>query len=313
MKQVIFNVGGALSTYTEFDDKKLLIDIGKSSDFNPIMEFLLPLYKKRNSDKRNVNSVEKYSIDQLLISHLHKDHLSCIKDFDDNFYPELLTCPNDNLGMPDRHSVNWDLVGSENEEFMITLRNMLIGRTPPLRTTSDQNEFIYYIPPQDVEDNKELNSESYCNNISIAVFLFVNNYRIFLPGDLQKLGMEKIISLNHLLRNKLKGGVDVLVAPHHGLKSSFSTILFDNMKDNKTNALNIISEKPNNPDEARDVDSRYSSSDYCFGNNNLKGGNGIEKCYQVKTSRGHIFIDYSYKNQPHFEIITDINELIDKF
>ena len=48
MKQVVFNVGGALSVYTEFDDKKLLIDVGKSSDFNPVVDFLVPLYK--NSD-----------------------------------------------------------------------------------------------------------------------------------------------------------------------------------------------------------------------------------------------------------------------
>ena len=35
------------------------------------------------------------------------------------------------------------VVGNENEEFIITLRNMLTGRKPPLITTSDQNEFIY--------------------------------------------------------------------------------------------------------------------------------------------------------------------------
>jgi hypothetical protein len=312
MKQVIFNVGGALSTYTEFDDKKLLIDIGKSQEFNPITEFLLPLYQKRNSPRSHINPT-KYSIDQLIISHPHKDHLSGITDFDEYFCPDLLTCPNDNLGMPEGHNVNWNLVGSEDQDFIITLRKMLVGRIPPLRATSDQNEFIYYLPPQYVENNKEINAESYCNNISIATFLIINNFRIFLPGDLQKLGMEKIIELNYSLKNRLKGGVDVLIAPHHGLKSSFSTVLYDNMKDNKTNSLHIVSEKTNNPDEARDVDSRYSSSDYCFGNNNLKGGNGIEKCYQVKTSRGHIFIDYSNRNYPHFEIITDIAELIKKF
>jgi beta-lactamase superfamily II metal-dependent hydrolase len=311
MKQVIFNVGGALSVYTEFDNKKLLIDVGKSSEFNPIIDFLVPLYKRRNSEKAANSS--KYKIDQIIISHPHKDHLSVIKDFDDNFYPDLLTCPNDNRGMPERHLINWDLVGNEKEDFILTLRTMLEGRQPPLRTTSDQNEFIYYLPPQSVEDDQELKSESYCNNISIATFLIINNYRVFLPGDLQKSGMEKIINENHFLKNKLKGGIDVLICPHHGLKSSFSTFMFESMKNGKTNSLNIVSEKINNPDEARTVDTRYSSSDYCNGNNNLEGGNGVKDCYQVKTSRGHIFIDYSTKSHPSFEIITDNKVLIDKF
>ena len=105
MKQVIFNVGGALSTYTEFDDKKLLIDLGKSTDFNPITDFLLPLYNQRNA-KKSIYATDKYFIDQLIISHPHRDHLSAITDFNTNFYPDLLTCPNDNEGMPEGHKIN---------------------------------------------------------------------------------------------------------------------------------------------------------------------------------------------------------------
>lgn len=312
MKQVVFNVGGALSTYVEFDDKKLLIDCGKSCDYNPITDFLLPLYKKSNYEKSSANS-SRYKIDQLIISHPHKDHCSAINEFDSNFFPDLLTCPNCNEGMPEGHMINWNLFGNEEEEYMKTLKKMLVGRIPPLRATSDQNEFIYYLPPQSIENDQILRKESYCNNISIATFLIINNYRVFLPGDLQKEGMKEIIRQNYLLKNKLKGGVDVLICPHHGLRSSFSQELFDNMKDNKTRSLNIISEKVNIPEEARDIDGRYCSRDYCSGYNNLESCNGIKDCYQVKTSRGHILIDYTRKNYPHYEIICDGKELIDKF
>ena len=47
MKVVIFNVGAALSTHIETDNKKIVIDIGKNSDFSPVNDFLLPLFKKR--------------------------------------------------------------------------------------------------------------------------------------------------------------------------------------------------------------------------------------------------------------------------
>jgi beta-lactamase superfamily II metal-dependent hydrolase len=305
MKQVVFNVGGALSTYIEFDGNTLLVDVGKSDYFNPITDFLLPLYKKRNS-KRYANST-KYYIDQLIISHPHNDHISAIEDFSKNFYPELLTCPNDNFGMEEFHKINWDLV-DDNENVKI-LRQMLIGRTPPLTTTNTQNEFIYYIPPKSVERNNDLTNESYCNNISIAVYVKANGSRILMPGDLQKLGMQYLINTDALFYNILREGVDVLITPHHGLRSSFSTVMFDTMKNKKTRCLNIVSEKSTTTDSTRQIDTRYSTNEYCKGENNLLPS----PVYQRKTSNGHIYIDYSSFSSPQFEIITDTDILINKF
>jgi len=307
MKQVIFNVGGALSVYTEFDNKKLLIDIGKSSFFDPVLDFLKPLFDTRNDRKSNFDN-SRYHIDQLLISHPHNDHISSLENFKKYFYAELLTSPNDNAGMSENHKINWQLVG-ENDNVNI-LKEMLTGRFPPLRTTSDQNEFIYYIPPKDCENSAELSSESYCNNISIAVFLILNRYRIFLPGDLQKLGMEELLKKNYALRKNLSGGVDVLITPHHGLRSSFSASLFNEMKGKKTRSINIVSEKSDTKDD-RKVDTRYSTADYCLGKNNL--GSSTEKHYQVKTSHGHIFIDYNHVDHPKIDIIDEHNELINRF
>ncbi len=305
MKQVIFNVGGALSTYIEFDGKKLMVDVGKSESFHPITDFLLPLFRERGEIK---NNNEYYRIDQFLISHPHNDHISGIKEFNEAFHPELLTCPNDNEGMEESHKINWGLF-EENANIDI-LKTMLAGRKPPLRSTSDQNEFIYYLPPKDVEKSELLSNESYCNNVSIVVFLIIGNHRVFLPGDLQKEGMKELIGRNHYLKNKLGGGVDILVAPHHGLRSSFSTDMYNEIRDGKTKCLHVVSEKVNT-DDRREVDSRYSSSDYCLGVNNL--GDQDNPSYQVKTSRGHVFIDYSLHASPNIEIINDDDELIERF
>jgi len=310
MKQIVFNVGGALSTYIEFNNKTLLIDIGKSNDFNPVIDFLLPLYTKRDAEK---NASDKYKIDQLLISHPHKDHISAIEDFNKYFYPELLTTPNDNNGMEQNELINWKKIGNEDDSSIIKLKEMLKGRTPPLRTADAHNEYIYYIPPKEVENDKVLSLESYPNNISIAVFLVINNHSIFLPGDIQKEGMKKIIDDKISLQERLKRGVDVLITPHHGLQSSFSTYLFEKMKNGKTRSINIVSEKANDPDNSRTVDTRYSRTEYCMGKNNLEGGNGIDKCYQIKTSRGHIFIDYNQTSNPFFYIDSDIKTSINRF
>lgn len=304
MKQAIFNVGGALATYCEFDNKKLIVDIGKSSDFNPVTEFLVPLFKRRGDEKTN----GKYKLDQLIISHPHDDHISAIEDFNNNFYPELLTCPNDNAGMADEEKINWDLF-EENPNIDI-LKTMCRDRKPPLKPTSDQYEFIFYLKAKEVEDDPELSGESYCNNISIATYLDINGHGVFLPGDLQKLAMTKILDDNYQLRYKLKKGVDVLICPHHGLKSSFSTDLFAKMKSGKTTAVNIVSEKPAG-DDGRVVDTRYSSCDYCAGANNL--GTEEEPVCQIKTSRGHIFISYENEGNVNIEILTNVKDLIAKF
>jgi beta-lactamase superfamily II metal-dependent hydrolase len=307
MKQVIFNVGGALSTYIEFDGNTLLIDVGKSDIFNPIKDFLLPLYKKRNSSKSAFSS--KYYIDQLIISHPHNDHISAIEDFNNNFFPKLLTCPNDNKGMQNSHKINWELIDNNNN--IKILRDMLKDRQPPLCTTNTRNEFIYYIPPQIVEKNTELKTESYCNNISIVVYVRINNTKILMPGDIQKIGMDYLISTNMSFRNILKEGVDILITPHHGLRSSFSTTMFSKFKGEKTRCINIVSEKTTTHDSNRQVDTRYSTKDYCNGENNLSKKES--PVYQRKTSVGHIYINYANSARPNIEIIDDDNTLVDRF
>ena len=220
MKQVIFNVGGALSTYVEINDKSLLVDLGKSDSFNPVDDFLLPLYKRRNAIKSKYESL-KYHIDQLIISHPHSDHISAIIGFEKYFHPELLTCPNDNHGQGISYKINWDLI--DDNENIDALRKMLTKRDPPLKFSIEDRGSIHYIPPKQVENNSELNNESYCNNISIAVYVNINGSKVLIPGDLQKLGMKYLINTDTNFYNKIREGVDVLITPHHGLRSSFST------------------------------------------------------------------------------------------
>jgi competence protein ComEC len=307
MKQVVFNVGGALSTYIEYSGKKLLIDVGKNKDFNPIIDFLKPLYEKRNAIKTN----NKWDIDQLIISHPHNDHISAIEDFDKYFMPGLLTSPNSNSGQDNSEKVDWDLVDNPNNDYVDYLKSMLEPRNPPLKSSNPSDLFIYYIKPNDCKSDEKLAKENYTNNLSIAAYLRIDKYRIFMPGDLMKDGMEYMINNRSSLRNRLEEGVDVLIAPHHGLKSSFSTCLFSHMKNGKTCSLNIISEKPTSEDSNRVVDTRYSSTNYCEGKNNLSTKDAI--VCQKKTSTGHIFIDYTCSQYPKFEVINDNKTLLSRF
>lgn len=300
MKVVIFNVGPALSAYVELRDKKVVFDLGKGNNFSPVNDFLIPLFKKREGEK------ERYSIDQLFLSHPHKDHISDLDAMNAKFYYELYTTPNDLSGDDEKYkNVNWDLVDDPNSDEVKELRESFKNRLLPLRSCDPSRMTIGFINPGNVEKDETLKKESYTNNISILLYVH-SGYRILFAADLQKEGMETLLNGESELKKKIKQGVDFLICPHHGLRSSFSTTLFDTMKDKKTKKLNIISEKPSG-DDARNVDSRYSSTEYCAGDNNLT----TDECTvcQRKTSQGHIFID----DDGSVIIEKDITKILEKF
>lgn len=304
MKVVVFNVGAALSAYVETDNKKIVIDLGKSSDFSPVNDFLIPLFEKRGEKK---NYSDKYYLSQVFISHPHQDHISDLSDLDEHFYMDLYTTPNDLTKGFDAHrkNVNWELVDDPDSDDVKKVKEVYKGRHLPLRVCLPTKMTLGYMYPGDVEDNETLTSESYTNNISLVLYIHAG-YKILFAADVQKEGMKQLLEDDKELKKKIGQDVDFLVCPHHGLRSSFSTELFDAMKDGKTKKLNIVSEK-SATDDKRKVDSRYSSTDYCEGDNNLST-DGDVVC-QRKTSQGHIFID----DDGTITIESDIQKIIDKF
>ena len=315
MKIVIFNVSSALSAYVEFGKRKVVIDLGKCSDCSPVNDFLLPLFRKRERDNNPLEPKPKqecYTIDQLIISHPHKDHLSDIQDFDKYFNPLLLTTPNAK-DTDSELNINWSHITTPDDEDVLYLKKMMINRNPPLTVTDSSKMTLAYLYPKAVEDNTTLDTESYTNNVSLAVYIN-DRYSILFPGDLQKEGMKALLNgttknkLGKTLKNQLQTfGVDFLVAPHHGLRSSFSTALFDAIKGHKTHKLNIVPEKSSTEDDTRQVDSRYASTDYCEAANNLSTKDS--PACQRKTSNGHIYID----DDGNVHIESDIKEILKYF
>ena len=319
MKKIaIFNVGGALSSYAEFDDKKILIDLGKSSDFSPVDNFLIPFTKVgkfKMGDRPEIK--DKYVVDQLFLSHLDKDHISDYDRFRKYFYSIYMTCPNDNETQYDEFKINRDLIASEYDARNVVLEDMKgrstkvennynMSMSNPLVSTIDQIS-LFYIKPSVCELEKNL-INSYANNVSLVLFIQVNDKTLLLPGDILKEGMMYLINSNRNFNTLLSSnGIDYLVAPHHGLETAFSEYLFRTINGNKTR-LNIISEKvreEENDENRSDVDSRYYSSNYSTGENAIAQ-------YAVKTSKGHIVIDFE-TDDTDVKQYSDIQAVIKEF
>lgn len=307
-KLVILNVGGALSCFGEIDGNRFVVDLGKSSDFSPVDDFLLPLAKER-CFHRDPNKGYKYKIDQLFLSHLDNDHTADYAAFDASFAPAYMTCPSDNAKMDVKFRINREKIGqlTENKKAILTEMNRRTPSNPVPLKTIIPNTDLSFIYPSIVEGDNDLDS-GYANNISLALFLEFGEKTVLLPGDLLKDGTKYLITNNSRFHNLLSSkGVDYLVAPHHGLQSSFSSKLFETIKDNKTR-LNIISEKirESDSDENRsDVDGRYYSSEYSTGDNAL-GQHG------VKTSLGHIVVDLESEEED-IKQYTDIDDVLAEF
>lgn len=310
-KIVIFNVGGALSVFGEFGSQRFVIDLGKTQDFSPVDDFLKPLFDKRRLSKSTAAKGNgKYHLDQLFLSHLDRDHIADYEKFTDYFFPEYMTCPNDNDKQRSIFKINRDKIGELTDLKKKILTDMK-GRNPlhedrPIQSKVNDIE-LNYIRPLNCENNDDLNEE-YANNISLTLFVNIENKTALFPGDLLKNGIKYLINNNPNFKKLLSNfGVDYLIAPHHGLQTSFSTVLFETIRGNKTR-LNIISEKVRSDESNEnrsDVDGRYYTEDYCTGDNSL------EK-YGVKTSLGHIIIDFD-TSETEVKQFTDIKEVIEEF
>ena len=67
-------------------------------------------------------------------------------------------------------------------------------------------------------------------------------------------------------------------------------------------------QKKTNTDDDREVDTRYSDGKYCAGENSLSTQD--EPHYQVRTSRGHVLLDYSSPGRVIAKITNEVKEVI---
>lgn len=315
-KIAILNVGGAFSAYGDFNGKKIVVDLGAGNNFLPVNDFLLPLFRRVKYSK-SLRDSSKFHIDQLFLSHLDNDHVSDYSEFRKYFYPEFMTCPNKNPNQNDGFKINDGLIGEieDSKQLVLDDMNTRLPISPAYPHMSGDNPLIsiineidlYYIKPSDCENIPELKIK-YANNVSLVLFVKIGLKTIFIPGDLSKEGMIHLIDTNPTLNKELTElGVDYLVAPHHGLETSFSEYFFQTIASTKTR-LNIISEKVRTTDSNENrsnVDSRYYSEKYSSGLNTLGQR-------AVKTSMGHIVIDMQ-DEETIIKQYQDISDVIEEF
>lgn len=319
----IFNVERGLSIFIRTGiNLGIIYDCGSSSNFSPTAFIKQHLVK-------NLDSYQNKKIAQLILSHPHADHISEVSEFIEGklLAPDLVTCPHDKPEGKDE-VINWNLITNDNTELINTYRALYKERRLPLQTIHYNNtRFIpnleyglYYIKPPIVENNLHSAAQEYSNAISIVFYLKHGQNSILIPGDItpqafkyileQKPGTEKrysILEANKTERNwpkqtdtqpslysRIKEGISVLVAPHHGLESAYSPEFYNICKDNKPHLV-VISEKRHTGKNDGNIADEYQHDTGSQGTDVVIAGKE-EPRYSIST-----------KNNDHILIIFDGN------
>ena len=321
----IFNVERELSVFIRTGlNLGIIYDCGSSEDFSPtsfIKENLL----------EGLDKYQKKHIAQLVLSHPHADHISEVGSFLDDqiLSPSLVTCPHDKKCDPPE-ALDWDLITNDADDLIDSYRKLYKDRHLPLQTIQyAENRSIpnleyglYYVQPPVIKNNIHSSAQDYSNAVSLVFYLRHGKNSILIPGDItpqtfkyileQQPGTEKRYSCLEADKNKenwpketddqpsllslIKQGLSVLIAPHHGLESSYSEEFYNVCKDNLPKLV-VISDKRHTGKNDGNISKVYQTE---------AGSQGIDVIQNGKAEFRH---SVSTRNDDHILIVFDGNSL----
>lgn len=216
----------------------------------------------------------------------------------DDLYPTLLTCPHDKTveNHPDER-LNWKRIVNPGgtERLIDTYKGLYKERQLPLQTIRFDSrrdipnlEYgLYYVRPPICEKLHESNDNDYGNATSIMLYYRHGNHTVLFPGDMTPEGMRHILTERNGIEKRFtkfnaraaqtyptwhertgnqpslmsllqQFGLSILVAPHHGLESCYSTDLYAAIKGGKPQLVVVSERRHKKPNDGK-VDSRYQS------------------------------------------------------
>lgn len=268
---IVFDVGRGLCVAMRTPNNHLiLVDCGSSEEFSPIQAL--------SQYSRLWTGYKGYALTQLIITHPHTDHIADIARVTALMPPSTIVR---------RQDINWRrLLGGKPPSEALThyFQHYLApnySEPVPLATAPVWGDgmtlWIYWLHEVTATALSKTDS-AYVNNTSLVTVIRYRGYTIVVHGDieaegldallLQEAGLRALVAGNTGLFGQHVGGVDFLVAPHHGHPSGFSNIWF--LFTGPTHISNIVSERRlgmgEDPKHA-EIDKRYSDAKYSLGTN----------------------------------------------
>lgn len=335
----IFNVGRGSAAFVRTSlNQGIVLDMACSPEFST-SDFIL------DNIHAKLNEYEGNKIAQAILTHPHHDHISDCGPLSENkkLYPTLITCPNDK---DPGDAVKWERIKNiDGNKSLVKYKALYEKRQPPLQTIKHTSKYrtvldleygLYYLRPSAC-DSLHKNDNEYGNALSLVTYIRYGNHSILFPGDITPSAMEKILNETEgtekrftvfssmtqnqhpkwtnetfdqpSLKSRLQThGLSVLVAPHHGLESCYSSQLYAAIKGGKPDLV-AISERYAVGEGQGKIHANYQSKEGSSGMTVKIGGTNIFR-NSVSTKSNHILIRFNGSGVPKVYCEARIEDLM---
>ncbi len=272
LKIVVWDVQHGHAMYIRTPNgKHIVIDLGigsyerSSADFSPLLHL------------KNEWGVSQ--LDCVIITHPHRDHIDDIFKFD-KLTPKTLSRP--------KHLTEEEIRAGNKEPDKIIDKYLEIskGYTNPVAPSNDPLLAENNGGAQIQDFTPSSCGTSNLNNHSIVTVISYAQSKMIIPGDNEPPFWDELLKRTDFL-NAIKG-TDILLAPHHGRESGFSSTLFKHIKPR----LTIISDGPFCDTSATN---RYAQQTQGWTVRKRSGGRETRKCV---TTRSDGVIDVEFCQNP---------------
>lgn len=223
MTLVIWDVQHGSAAYLQTPNgKHIVFDLGKGTDgdstFSPLQHL------------KQAYGVTQ--LDAVVITHPHTDHLEDIDNFDE-LSPRVLHRPI-HLNNNEIKEANRSSEQRYTDEFLKIHRRytgpLTLANDPFYSNNNGGVNFQFFQP-------KKCSTSNINNHSQVAVISYCG-YKILFPGDNEPPSWNELLG-NPIFVEAIKG-THILIAPHHGRESAYSSELFDKIYP----LLTIISDGP---------------------------------------------------------------------
>lgn len=260
---VVYNVERGNAIWVSLPDgKNLMFDIGRRGDFSPLWDMW--------------GKGVRY-LDGLVITHPHTDHFDDIHSFNKYFGMDGIS-----YFIRPAHLDYGDIYNGNNNKELV---NEYWKLNASFKDYIGSNSYITWDIGGAHLDifRPHAFSASNLNNHSLVTFISYNGIKVLIPGDCEKPAWNELLESTSF--QKVVYGTRLLVAPHHGLESGYSSALMSEIKPD----ICVISEGRVTD---TDICSYYSSK--CIGHQ-VTIKDGIEEVRRTITTRndGNVYIRIS--------------------
>jgi len=218
----MWDVGRGDATLIMGPEENAIIDLGKHPNgFSP---------------SKHIASEGIDDIGFLLISHPDEDHIQDIVNFFEEYSPTTLRRPTSATPYIEHKRQN---VYPNNDRYQEIARKYLeiderySGSVSVSPKSENRNSGLTFKSsshdPEDIGipavDELESDDDPNINDLSFLTVMEYNGFKLLTIGDLEDDAIEQFLDKSYI-QNRISG-TDILIAPHHGLDSSYTSELFE--------------------------------------------------------------------------------------